>query len=366
MTAVRAAVLQAPNADLVVEQLDLAHPGPGEVLVRYGASGVCHSDLHCVDGEWTVPLPLVLGHEGAGVVEAVGDGVTGVAPGDHAVLSWRYPCGHCRACARGRAWACANSKMNDCTLDDGTLRFSRDDGDGVYQYLSVGTFAEAAVVPQNAVVPIPREVPFDVACLIGCGVTTGVGAVVNTARVEAGASVCVIGCGGVGLSVVMGAALAGAHPIIAVDVEEAKLEQARELGATHLVRADDTTRKQVRAIVPGGVDYAFEAIGLKATVELMPKLLCLGGTAVMVGMTPEGVQVAFSGFLVPELGHSILGSNYGSSVPAVDFPRLARLYLAGKLPVDKLITRRIELGEVNDAFADMRARRGGRAVIAYA
>ncbi|MDX6618128.1 MAG: S-(hydroxymethyl)glutathione dehydrogenase / alcohol dehydrogenase [Gaiellales bacterium] len=362
---VQAAVLRAAHTPLATERLELADPGPGEVRVRYGASGVCHSDLHCIDGEWSVPLPLVLGHEGAGTVEAVGAGVTGLAPGDTAVLSWRYACGHCRACLRGRSWACSETRMGDCTLDDGTLRFRDGAGTSVYQYLSVGTFAEAAVVPASAVVPIPASVPFEVACLIGCSVTTGVGAVVNTARVEPGASLAVIGCGGVGLSVVMGAALAGAHPIIAIDVEDAKLDQARELGATHAVRGDAGVAAAVRAIVAGGVDYAFEAIGLQRTVELLPDLLCLGGVAVMVGMTAEDTQVRFSGFGLVEFGHSVLGSNYGSSVAPIDFPRIAALYEAGKLPIDRMITRRVALDEVNEAFDDMRARRGGRAVVVY-
>src|SRR4029077_2680905 len=199
--------------------------------------------------------------------------------------------------------------------------------------LSVGTFAEAAVVPAAAAIVVPPELPFDVACLIGCGVTTGVGAVVNTAEVETGASVCVIGCGGVGLSVVMGAVLAGAHAIIAIDVEDAKLQQAVDVGATHAVRGDaDDVAGQVRSIVPGGVDYTFEAIGLKPTVELMPRLLCVGGTAVMVGMSAEGVEVSFSGYGLPEYGHSILGSNYGSSGPAGDFPRRGPPPLGGGAP----------------------------------
>ena len=365
MQRVRAAVMRAPHQPLAIEHLELADPGPGEVRVRYRASGVCHSDLHCLDGEWTVPTPLVLGHEGAGRVEAVGPGVQGLAPGQTAVLSWRYACGRCRACMRGRSWACRNTRMGDCTLDDGGLRFRDGSGADVYQYLSVGTFAEAAVVPHTAVVPVPEELPADVASLIGCSVTTGVGAVINTAGVEPGASVCVVGCGGVGLSAVMGAVLAGAHPIVAVDLEDAKLDQARDVGATHAVRASDDVARRVRRIVRGGADYAFEAIGLAATVELLPELLCLGGVGVLVGMTPEDVKVRFSGYGLVEYGHSVLGSNYGSSVPAVDFPRLAALHLAGRLPIDRLITSRIGLDAVNGAFDDMRARRGGRAVVVY-
>jgi len=281
------------------------------------------------------------------------------------VVSWRYACGRCRACSSGRAWACTHTRMGDCTLDDGTLRFHDRAGASVYQYLSVGTFAPAAVVPASAVVPVPDELPVDIASLIGCSVTTGVGAVVNTARVEPGASVCVIGCGGVGLSVVMGAVLAGAHPIVAVDLEDAKLDQARDLGATHAVRAGGDVAAAVRGIVAGGVDYAFEAIGLASTVELLPELLCLGGVAVLVGMTAEDVRVRFFGYALVEYGHSLLGSNYGSSVPAVDFPRLAALHLAGRLPIERLITRRIALEEVDSAFDDMRARGGGRTVILH-
>ena len=191
---IMAAVLREMGSPQTVEELELAPPGPGEVLVRVAAAGVCHSDVHLADGHLgRERQPIVLGHEGAGTVEAVGAGVTGLEVGDAAVLSWRYACGRCRACTRGRAWACANTRMGDCTLDDGSLRFRRSGGAEVFQYLSVGTFAEAAVVPASAVVPIPASVPFEVACLIGCSVTTGVGAVVNTAKVEPGASVCVIG-----------------------------------------------------------------------------------------------------------------------------------------------------------------------------
>jgi S-(hydroxymethyl)glutathione dehydrogenase/alcohol dehydrogenase len=364
MPTVRAAVLHGPNQDLQIEELELAPPRAGEVLVRYGASGVCHSDLHVVDGEWSASFPLVLGHEGAGVIEAVGEGVTHVAEGDHVVLSWWYPCGTCLQCRRGEHWVCSGNRATDNTLHDGTMRLSSPDGP-VGQYLSIGTFAERAVVPASAAVVIPPELPFDVACLIGCGVATGVGAVINTAQVEPGASVAVIGCGGVGLSVILGAALAGADPIIAIDREEAKLELAREAGATHLVQPSGSVRRAVRAIVPDFVDYTFEAIGLKETVELMPRLTRRGGTCVMVGMTPEKTQVAVDGLVFPSSGMRLLGSSYGSSVPAVDFPLLARLNLAGKLPIERMVTHRIALDEVNDALSAMRRRERARSVILY-
>ena len=212
---------------------------------------------------------------------------------------------------------------------------------------------------------IPPELPFDVACLIGCGVATGVGAVINTAQVRPGSSVAVIGCGGVGLSVILGAALAGAYPIIAIDREEAKLELAREAGATHLIQPAGSVRRSVRAIVPDFVDYTFEAIGLKETIELMPRLTRRGGTMVMVGMTPEKTEIAVDGLVFPSSGMKLLGSSYGSSVPAVDFPLLARLNLAGKLPIERMVTHRIALDEVNDALAAMRRRERARSVIVY-
>ena len=364
MTTVRAAVLHGPNQDLQITELELAPPGPGEVLVRYGASGVCHSDLHVVDGEWSASYPLVLGHEGAGVIEAVGPGVAHVVEGDHVVLSWWYPCGACLQCRRGEQWVCSGNRAADNTLHDGTMRLQSAEGP-VGQYLSIGTFAERAVVPASAAVVIPPELPFDVACLIGCGVATGVGAVINTAQVEPGSSVAVIGCGGVGLSVILGAALAGAFPIIAIDREEAKLEMALEAGATHVIQPSGSVRRAVRAIVPDFVDYTFEAIGLKETVELMPRLTRRGGTMVMVGMTPEKTEVAVDGLVFPSSGMRLLGSSYGSSVPAVDFPLLARLNLAGKLPIERMVTHRIALDEVNDALAAMRRRERARSVVVY-
>ena len=364
MTDTLAAVLTAPQTRLVLEQLVIDPPVAGEVLVHYGASGVCHSDLHVVDGEWSSSLPIVLGHEGAGVIEEVGEGVSHVAVGDHVVASWWYPCGACRQCARGETWVCTGNRSTANTLHDGSTRLRRGD-EGVFQYLSLGTFASRAVVPASAVVRVPATIPFDVACLIGCGVTTGVGAVVNTAAVEPGAAVAIVGCGGVGLSVIMGAVMAGADPIVAIDLSDAKLDQARDVGATHCIRADRPVRRELVAIVPGGVDYAFEAIGLKQTQELLPRLTRAGGTCVLVGMTPEDTPIAVDGLLFVSQGLSLLGSTYGSAVAAIEFPRLANLYLEGRLPIDRLITHRIELGEVNDAFDAMRRRERGRSVIVY-
>ena len=357
---VRAAVFDGPGR-LAVEALELEAPLEREVLVRLGASGVCHSDLHVLDGEWPRPRPVVMGHEGAGLVEAVGRGTRGVKPGDHVVLSWLYACGRCAHCLAGRAWACSGTRAGECVLDDGTTRFRRPSGEDVHTYLAVGSMAERTVVPEAAAIPIPKEVPPDIAALIGCAVTTGVGAVVNTARVEAGASVVVLGCGGVGLSVVMGAALAGAHPIVAVDVSEEKLALATEVGATHAARSPD----EAAAVLPHGADYAFEAIGLVETVEALPGLLRSGGVGVLVGMTAAGVRASFDVYTLVDTGKALVGSAYGGAVPALDFPRIARLYLAGKLPLDRLVSHRIGLDDVGDAFVAMRRRERARSVVVF-
>ena len=362
MDGVRAAVFEGPGR-VSVEELELEAPRAHEVLVRLGASGVCHSDLHVVDGEWPRPTPVVMGHEGAGVVEAVGDGVRGVAVGDHVVLSWFYACGRCAHCLAGRAWACSGTRAGQCVMDDGTTRFRRPgSGEDVYTYLAVGSMAARSVVPEAAAIPVPREVPWEVAALIGCAVTTGVGAVWNTARVEPGASVVVVGCGGVGLSVVMGAALAGAHPIVAVDVSEEKLALASSVGASHAVGTVDEARVLV---APGGADYVFEAIGLVETVESVPSLLRSGGVGILVGLTAAGVRASFDVYSFVDTGKTLVGSIYGGAVPALDFPRIAELYLAGKLPLDRLVSHRIELEGVEEAFEAMRRRERARSVVVF-
>ena len=362
---IRAAVFERAGQPLRVEELELTPPRAREVLVRYGASGICHSDLHVWLGEWEERPALVLGHEGAGVVEAIGPEVMDVTVGDHVILSWCYPCRRCRACAAGRAWACTGTRSLEHVLDDGSTRLARPDGSPVRQYLAIGTFATHAVVPEAACVPVPHALPFEVGSLIGCCVATGVGAVVNTARVEPGASLVVVGCGGVGLSAVMGAALAGADPIVAVDLEPAKLDLAQDVGATHAVPAGGDVAAQVHAITGGGADYALEAIGLVPTIELLPSLVRRGGTVVLVGMTPLGQRAGFDPLDIADRGISILGSNYGSCVAAVDFPRLAHLHLVGKLPVERLVSHRIELAEVDDALAALHRRERARSVIVH-
>lgn len=360
---IEAMVFTSVGAPLALEQISLDEPRDDLLRVRVRASGVCHSDLHVANGDWPDEPPLVLGHEGAGVVEAVGPRVRDVGVGDHVVLSWFAPCGRCRACVAGRAWVCTGTRSVDHALPDGTRPLRRDDGTAVGPYLGLGTFAEAVLAPESAVVRVSDEVPFEVAALIGCAVTTGIGAALNTAGVRPGESAVVIGCGGVGQSIVLGLVLAGAAPIVAVDLSDKRLTLARELGATHTIRGDDPElARQVRRLT-GGTDHAFEAIGLPSTIELLPRLVHPGGTAVVVGMPPADARASFNPYELAASGSRILGCNYGSSVPAIDFPRIAGLYLAGRLPLERLIARRRTLAETNDALADLEGVVGLRTVI---
>lgn len=369
---VRAAVLDRPGVPLRVEELELAEPRSGEVRVRMLASGVCHSDLHVRDGEWDRPGPIVMGHEGAGVVEALGPGVERVAGGLEVgrlvALSWTTPCGRCRSCLAGRTWECPDSPSYTHLMPDGTSRLGRADGGGdVFSYCAIGTMAEAQVVPVGAVVPMPAGTAPEVAALIGCCVATGVGAVTKTVAVAPGSSVVVIGLGGVGLSAVMGAVLAGADRIVAVDRVPAKLDLAREVGATDAVLASgeaSTTLAAIRDATIGGPDVCVEAIGLPSTIEIAIGCLPSGGTAILVGMTPFDTRASFEVFPFVDGGRRIVGSNYGSAVPAFDFPRYAQLHLDGRLPVDRLITERIGLDDVEAAFERMRRGEGVRSVIA--
>lgn len=364
MVKARAAVHEGKGRNLQLTTIEVADPGPGNVLVKIGASGVCGSDRHVLDGDWQLPSPTVMGHEGAGTVEAIGEGVVDVMPGDHVILSWMYPCRRCEACISGKSYVCTGSRSEECLLPDGTTRMSLD-GNQVFPYLAVGSMSEYTVVPESAAVRIPQDVPFDVACLLGCSVATGVGSVVRDAEVDAGESAVVVGAGGVGLSIIMGLQLVGANPIIAVDLSEEKLALARELGATHTIISGDDLAEQIAEITEGGAHYAFEAIGRVETIESLPDLLSPGGSAVLVGLPPAGKPASFDALMLAETGKRIIGSNYGSTVPGRDFPRLASLYLAGKLPVGKLITDRIKLDEVNDAFDAMRRGERTRSVIMF-
>ncbi len=371
-TTIRAAVLEGSGAVPRVETLRLDEPRDGEIRVRMLASGVCHSDLHVRDGDWDRPGPVVMGHEGAGVVEALGPGVdpatTGLEIGRLVALAWTVPCGRCRSCLAGRTWECPQSPSYTHRMADGSSRLHRPDGGELLSYCAIGTMAEAQVVADVAAIPMPAGTPPEVAALIGCCVATGVGAVTKTVPIERGTDVAVIGLGGVGLSAVMGAVLAGAGRVVAVDRMAAKLDLARDVGATHTVLAGADTAATLAAIrdaTDGGPDVCVEAIGLPATVELAIAAVPAGGTALLVGMTPFGVRASFEVFPLVDGGRRIVGSNYGSAVPAIDFPRYAALHLEGRLPVERLVTARIGLDDIEPAFERMRRGEGVRSVIVF-
>lgn len=360
----RAAVLYQPQRPLTVEEVELAEPREGEALVRIVASGVCHSDLHVIDGTLPHPLPVVLGHEGAGVVERVGPGVTYARPGEHVILSFVPVCGRCYHCAIGRPNLCTGVRTTPGVMADGTRRLRRGDEE-INHFSMVSSFAQYAVVPEGALVKVRPDAPLEKVCLIGCGVMTGVGAAINTARVRPGSTCVVVGCGGVGLSVIQGCLLAGAARIIAVDLVASKLALAEALGATHLIDASrEDVLARVRQISGGGADYAFEAIGRPETMELAYECLGRGGLAVVVGLAPRGSRITLSATsFLNEKG--IIGSVYGSARQRADMPMLVDLYLAGRLKLDELITRSYALEEINQAFDDLRSGRLARGVVVF-
>lgn len=365
----KAAVLTGLNQPLEIQDLDLEAPKAGEVLVKMGASGVCHSDVSVQNGTLMGSFPMVLGHEGAGVIEQVGEGVTNLAPGDHVVISWVPQCGECYFCKHGQGFICEAGAMALATggLLDGTTRFSKD-GQPVMQMACSGTFSEQAVIPAIGAVKIPDDIPLEIAALIGCGVLTGVGAALNTADIATGDTVAVIGCGGVGLNVIQGAAIAGAGEIIAIDMLENKLAMAKEFGATTLVNAGDgdPVSRVMEMTAQRGVDVAFEVIGLKQTIEQTVMMTRRGGEAVLVGVPRMEVMLelpAFFGLVL--MAKTIKGCWYGSSNVQQDVPKLLQYYKEGRLKLDELISRRIAVEDVNDAFRAMEAGEVARSVINY-
>jgi S-(hydroxymethyl)glutathione dehydrogenase / alcohol dehydrogenase len=355
----RGVVFEGPGQPARIEELLLDPPQRGEVLVRMAAAGVCHSDLHVVDGEWERPSGLVMGHEGAGWVERTGNGVESPTRGDLVVLAWTAPCASCDACRRTEPWLCSQPNGSGHRLTPEDVRLHRAaTGEPIGAYSGIGTFGERQVVASTAAIRVDPRTPPEVAALIGCAVTTGIGAVRNTAKVQARESVTIIGLGGVGLSAVMGAVAASAHPVTAIDASPAKLELAVRAGAHRTLLADEAAQAQE-------ADHVFECIGLVETVELAIELTRPGGTTTLVGMTPQGQRASFDVYRFVEDGKVIRGSNYGSSDPSTDFPRIASEYLEGKLPLDLLITERIGLEQLDDAFDAMRRGDGARRVIVY-
>ena len=362
---VTAAVLYDTKKPVVVEDVELLEPGLGEVLVRWKANGVCHSDLHVITGDYPHPLPVVLGHEAAGVIEKVGPGVVTVTPGDHVCSSYIPSCGKCWYCIGGQPTMCALRDKPRWFMLDGTPRL-RKDGRGLHHFLQVSGYATHSVLPEESVIPIRKDAPLDVVCLVSCGVLAGAGPVFNRAKVPPGASVAVWGCGGVGLNTIQAARLVGAAKIIAVDTVKQKLTWAEEFGATHVVdaSAEDPVARVQALSGTGGVDFAFEVVGTQKTIEQALNATHRGGTCVVVGVSPAGTRVSVDpGMLLQQ--RVLTGSSFGAGHQRTDVPMLIDLYMSGKYKLDELISRRLPLTELNHAFDLMVRGEVKRSVIVY-
>ncbi|MEU6539862.1 Zn-dependent alcohol dehydrogenase [Streptomyces sp. NPDC047000] len=358
---VRAAVLPAVGAPLEITAIDLPDPGPGRVRVRLAAAGVCHSDLSLSDGTMRVPVPAVLGHEGAGTVIAVGEGVTQVAPGAGVVLNWAPSCGRCHACSLGEVWLCAHALSGAAEVYARTA-----DGTGLHPGLNVAAFAEETVVPASCVLPAPDGIPLTEAALLGCAVLTGYGAVHHAARVRAGETVAVFGVGGVGLAAIQAVRIAGAARIVAVDVAPEKEELARKAGATDYLLASGTTSREIRALTGGqGTDVAVECAGRAASIRAAWDSTRRGGRTTVVGIGGKDQQVTFNALEIFHWARTLSGCVYGNSDPARDLPVLAGHVRAGRLDLDALVTERIGLADIPAAFENMAAGRGGRSLVVF-
>ena len=359
----KAAVLRELGKPLLIENVQIDNPKANEVLVRTAVAGVCHSDLHLMNGSYATQLPSIMGHEASGIVEKVGRDVTYLKPGDHVISCMSMFCGTCSYCLTGKPYTCDNT---DALLRGNTQapRISKND-QTIHQGYNLGSFAEQMLLHEHALVKIRPDMPLDRAALIGCAVTTGVGAVIHTARVSPGSTVAVIGCGGVGLSAINGAAIAGARRIIAIDIHDSKLEMAKAFGATDGVNASDNNPVEaILEMTNGGVDYSIEALGLKQTCEQAFDMIRVSGTACIVGMVPQGVKIELE---ASELinDRRIVGCNMGSNVFRLDMPNFVDFYLSGKLNLDDLISKKVALESVNDAYDEMLTGKVARSVITF-
>ena len=361
---ITAPVLMKARRPMQILELDLDEPGPGEVRVRMAASGVCHSCLLTADGTHSgAPKPIVLGDEGSGIVDAVGPGCRTLTPGDHVIISWAPPCGACRSCSLGYPALCLNEAPFG-RMSDGTTRFHYEGAD-VYHY-GPATYGPYIVVPEEGAVRIRKDFPLDLAALIGCSVTTGFGAVVNTARVKEGQGVAILGCGGIGLNAVQAAAFAGADPIIGIDIIDSKLDYAREFGATHTVNSTkEDLADRVMELTGHGVDACIVAVGSTSAMEQGLRILAPQGVEVVIGLTGVDETFAVNPMHLIQGERRILGSNYGSSNPAVEFPRMVELAMAGRLRIGDLITRRYDLDQANEAFRALAAGEQARGLIVF-
>ncbi len=363
---IQAAVLWEQGQPLSVEAAELDAPGPGEVLVEIKAAGVCHSDLHPARGDWPIKTPLVLGHEGAGIVREVGPSVTSVRPGDHVVLCWAPACGVCPPCREGRAMLCDRAeKTNYRNRPSGAARLHARDRD-LSAFLGTACFADSVVVAESGAIPVPRDVPFDALATLGCAVLTGVGAVTNAAQVPAGACVAVIGVGGVGLNIVQGARISGCSQIIAIDRRPVPLALAEQFGATHTLTASEEVAKAVRDLTSGrGADFVFDSVGSPATLTTALNCTRKGGAVVLTGLSRADSQGSIAMFPFVMQEKRLLGSVYGSGQPARDIPRLVSLFLDGKLKLHELVSRTYALDGINDALEALAASDGARGVIRW-
>ncbi|HEY6822241.1 MAG TPA: Zn-dependent alcohol dehydrogenase [Burkholderiales bacterium] len=367
----KAVLCRELNKPVVVEEISVDPPKRGEVTIKVAACGVCHSDLSATNGTIALPPPLVLGHEGAGEIVELGEGTAlgnaGLALGDHVVSSFIYMCGKCRFCVSGRPVLCLEQHKALTTPLEGTPRVRDKAGKPLGIFSGCGVMAEYATLSAENVIRIDPKIPLDRAALVGCAVTTGVGAVFNTARVEPGSSVAVFGCGGVGLNVIQGAAIAGAERIIAIDTLQAKLEVAKRFGATDalLAKEGEDVAKALKKLTGGGPDYAFECVGVGALAEAAYRAIRRGGKAVIVGVARPTDSAAFKPMTMVFEEKTLQGSYFGSCVPRVDFPRMLHLYMAGKLKLDELITQRYRVEEAPQAFADLASGKNARGVIVF-
>ncbi|CAG0958751.1 S-(hydroxymethyl)glutathione dehydrogenase / alcohol dehydrogenase [Burkholderiales bacterium] len=363
----KAVVCREWNKPVVIETVTVESPRRGEVMVKIAACGVCHSDLSATNGTIPLPPPLVLGHEAAGTVVEVGDGVSGLAAGDPVVVSWVATCGRCSYCVQGRPALCDNGQRATVTLPDGTRRIKDSKGQELNHFAGVAVMAEYATLPVENVIKIGRDIPLDKAALVGCAVMTGVGAAINTAQVQPGSSVAVLGAGGIGLNVIQGAALAGAHRIIAIDMADSKLALAKEFGATDVVNPsrDGDAVMKVMAMTAGGADYAFECIGIGTTIAQAYNMVRKGGKAIVVGVSKPTDTVTLGAFMMPFQEKTLIGSMYGSARPSTDFPRLLNLYKDKRLKLDELVTAVYGIDDVNRAFEDMQSGANARGIIVF-
>jgi S-(hydroxymethyl)glutathione dehydrogenase/alcohol dehydrogenase len=363
----KAAVLNATPGKLSVEEVEIGDPGPGEVRVKLAASGLCHTDWETMHGYQPVNLPAIIGHEGAGVVDAVGPGVTRVKPGDHVVCSWSPNCGHCFYCDQGQPILCEEARQANASgvLFDGTTRMYRN-GAPVYYYSLVSSHAEYNIIPEQAAVPVRKDFPLDRAALLGCAVMTGYGGAVHAARIKPGSSVVVIGCGAVGLSAIQGARLGNASVIVGVDINPLKLQWARKMGATHVVNsAEEDPVAVVRKLTQGrGADTAIEAAGHNITLRQTLEASRPGARVVILGKTPVGQEITLP-FTLLMGEREIVRTSYGMSRPRLDFPRLADLYMEGKLLLDEMMTMRLPLEQINDGFAALEQGNVARALVIF-